>query len=803
MRRQPSGVTLAALAAATLMTVTPLMTAAPARAEQTDATASTTSTASTRTAPATSTQAAPAWSAITFGQSTDLNFASNVLPEKVGTNYASPEHPGTIDGRITLESRGGKLAPGHDGITFYQTELDPRADNFTLSADMTVEQFGPETGAAVNSADSVGVMVRDVNGAPRQNPMVLGFEEVPAASNIFGAGLMKQGVSGFSRTGVTKPWGNPGGSLKSAPFTRDSAYALPPNTPVHLQLERTDTEFVMSATFTHAGAPVTFTQRVAGADWVQDIDPDHMYVGFYAARNAKAVFSNARLELTEAHTKPRTPATPVPVPPALTLLSPPETSTRDYVLRARPNQAGTLAVTRGAESVVQTGVKANEVVERGVRLVDDRTEFTFVFTPDDGTLAPVTRTLTVTRKSYGVYGTIHASPTGTPDDAGTAGDPVDIGSALKYVVPGGQVLLHGGTYEPAGTLNIGAEYGGSAGKPKTVKAYRGERVVVDGRKKLEVVLRLDADHWKVDGFHITRAAANAMRVSGSWNTVSRMLFDFNGNTGFQITGSGTDPALWPSYNLVQGNESHDNRDPDDENADGFAAKLGVGAGNVFRGNIAHHNIDDGWDLYNRTNEGANLPITLEDNIAYANGRLSDGYDEDSNRGSGFKLGGEGLPVDHVVRGNIAFDNNLDGFTDNFNPGRLKLSHNTSFDNKRFNYISRFSPYFTADQQGVYEDNLSFRTPNSPAATRDFVSGTVGDTNVLFDGTAFRNASGTLQATATDFFSVTAPQRFARNRDGTPRLGAFLRLTPVSPLNRAGTGGTPIGALGVNTGTVRP
>lgn len=63
-------------------------------------------------------------------------------------------------------------------------------------------------------------------------------------------------------------------------------------------------------------------------------------------------------------------------------------------------------------------------------------------------------------------------------------------------------------------------------------------------------------------------------------------------------------------------ESHDNRDTSDENADGFAAKLGVGVGNVFKGNIAHHNIDDGWDLYNRSNEGANMPIILEGNIAF-------------------------------------------------------------------------------------------------------------------------------------------------------------------------------------------
>lgn len=84
---------------------------------------------------------------MTFVQSTDLSFAPNVLPEKVGTNYAHPEVPGSIEGKVTLESRGGKLAPGHDGLTFYYTKLDPKLHNFVIEADMTIEQFGPETSA--------------------------------------------------------------------------------------------------------------------------------------------------------------------------------------------------------------------------------------------------------------------------------------------------------------------------------------------------------------------------------------------------------------------------------------------------------------------------------------------------------------------------------------------------------------------------------------------------------------------------------------------------------------------------------
>ncbi|WP_209314522.1 right-handed parallel beta-helix repeat-containing protein [Streptomyces bohaiensis] len=753
------------------------------------------------TAAGADTAEAPVWQSVTFGQSTDLNFSSNVLPEKVGVNYAEPEVPGTVEGRITLESRGGKLAQGHDGLTFYHTVLDPETDNFVLTADMTVEQFGPETGAAPNSQDSAGLMVRDVIGAPRQDPMVDGFEEVPAASNIFATGMMRAGVSAIHRTGVVEPWGNPGSSLSARTFTTDSRYALPVGTPVSLRLERTDTEFVMAATFTHAGEPATFEQRVDGADWVQDIDPDRMFVGFYAARNAKITVENAQLEVSGADTVPRAPVEPQPEQPALAMLSPTETSARVYALQTRPNQAGELVVTddRG-KRVAKKRLKAHQVYSKNVPLRDGGVRLTLTFTPATGDSAPVVRELTVTRSAYGERGdgrTVHAAPGGTAAGAGTAARPVDLGTALRHVAPGGTVLLHGGTYEPTGTLSLDASYSGLRNKVKTVRPYRGQDVVIDGRDALPVVVRLDAHHWRFEDVQVTRAVNNAMRVSGSHNTISGMTFNFNGNTGFQLSGSGDNPDLWPSHNLIVGSESHDNRDPSDIDADGFAAKLGVGAGNVFRGNISHHNIDDGWDLYNRTNEGANLPITLENNVAHSNGRLSNGYGPGGTIGNGFKLGGEGLPVAHVVRGNIAYDNGMDGFTDNFNPGRLELDNNTSFDNGRFNFLFRFSPYFDESEQGVFRNNLSFRTADgrggdAPAA--DFVSGDLDRTNVLFDGSRAANEDGSLAPRAADFRSLTLPEGYARAADGTPVHGDFLRPVRGSDLNKGGTRRSHVGAL---------
>jgi len=89
---------------------------------------------------------------------------------------------------------------------------------------------------------------------------------------------------------------------------------------------------------------------------------------------------------------------------------------------------------------------------------------------------------------------------------------------------------------------------------------------------------------------------------------------FNRDTGLQIAriSSDTPEDPWPSENLVLSAESHDNADSGGENADGFAAKLTSGTGNVFQYDASHNNIDDGWDSFTKTDTGPIGPVTIED-----------------------------------------------------------------------------------------------------------------------------------------------------------------------------------------------
>ncbi|KAI7244621.1 hypothetical protein KC345_g12147, partial [Hortaea werneckii] len=202
-------------------------------------------------------------------------------------------------------------------------------------------------------------------------------------------------------------------------------------------------------------------------------------------------------------------------------------------------------------------------------------------------------------------------------------------------------------------------------------------------------------------------------------------------------------ADWPSYNQIIGVYSHDNFDPDNgEDADGFAAKLTIGPGNVFDSCISAWNTDDGWDLYTKSDTGPIGTVTIKNSIAYKNGQTSDGNSTANSDGNGFKLGGEKIAVNHIVQNSIAFQNKKHGFTYNSNPGSIQLTNNTSWSNGESNFA-----FDTGTHQ--FTNNLSFAGTSS-----DKTSGTdVLSTNVWWKSGASTNAKG-LAASSADFVSLT-------------------------------------------------
>lgn len=328
---------------------------------------------------------------------------------------------------------------------------------------------------------------------------------------------------------------------------------------------------------------------------------------------------------------------------------------------------------------------------------------------------------------------LYVSPTGSAGAAGTASAPTTLAAAISKITPGGTIYLRGGTYKLSSTVTIPAGNNGTSSARKELAAYPGETPVLNFSAQSEAAsnrgLVLGGNFWHLYGLVVERAGDNGIYVSGSNNVVERTVTRFNRDTGLQIgrAASTTPRSGWPANNLVVTSESHDNKDALGENADGFAAKLTVGPGNVFRSTVAHHNVDDGWDLFAKPDTGPIDPVTIEDSLAYANGTLSDGTQLANGDRNGFKLGGSKIAVNHVIRRSIAYKNGQHGFTWNSNPGRITVSDNVSIDNTERNFA------FDGGVS-VFRNDTSCRSSGS---TVDKTSGDADASNQFWNG---RNGS---------------------------------------------------------------
>ncbi|WP_329265948.1 carbohydrate-binding protein [Streptomyces pseudovenezuelae] len=286
---------------------------------------------------------------------------------------------------------------------------------------------------------------------------------------------------------------------------------------------------------------------------------------------------------------------------------------------------------------------------------------------------------------------LYVSPSGTDSAAGTVTAPTTLTSAISRISAGGTIYMRGGTYAYSSTVTIPAGNNGTSAARTTLSAYPGETPVLNFSAQTESStnrgIQLNADYWKIYGLVVERAGDNGIYVGGSNNVVERTVTRFNRDTGLQLgrIASSTPASQWPANNLILSAESHDNADSDGEDADGFAAKLTTGTGNVFRYAVSHNNIDDGWDLYTKTDTGAIGPVTIEYSLSYGNGTLTDGSQAGNGDRNGFKLGGDDIAVNHVVQHSLAYRNGHHGFTYNSNPGSMTITSNVSIGNTERNF----------------------------------------------------------------------------------------------------------------------
>ena len=747
------------------------------------------------------------------------------------------------EGKVTIKSKSGKLVPASfDGVSFYYTEV-PASQNFTLRAKVTVDSW-----TLSNGQEGFGLMAADKLGGSGWNNSYMAVaskteyywnEEAKEVTTDSSATKVSQkiGLASQEKTGVTKDniaaieandTATVQANFKSTSYPLEQRYpeakniiGNSTNTPVdagditemYLTIQKNNTGYFV--TYESADGSYSTTKKYYDTEALERIDSDYVYAGFFASRNATATFSD--ITFTTIDPKEDAPAEERPIEKVAVntyVQSATATGSADYEFLFSANCDGTLSIedAKGEVIVSDVEVKADTLVKpASVTLNKGKNEYKINFTPAEGykpngeysameSYETVVIDHTVTYKTFGEAGqSIWVAP--DAKGSGSKEDPMSIYDAVKYVMPSQQIVLTEGTYKLESPLKIARGINGTADQMIYMVADPDAktRPVIDFQG-LCTGMTIGGDYWYFKGFDVTGSAdgQKGLQVSGSHNTLDQIETYHNGNTGLQISRLNvTDTyAEWPSYNLILNCTSYGNADKGYEDADGFAAKLTVGDGNVFDGCIAHHNADDGWDLFAKVQTGSIGSVTIKNSIAYANGYLEDGTN--AGNGNGFKMGGDSMPGSHVLENSIAFANKAKGIDSNSCPD-IKVKNCTSINNQGANvaFYTNSAKNTDFEATGV----ISFRTAKEdvaenikPVGSQDltkiykatnFYWDTASKTS--FNTPAVGEAVTTVSAdwfASLDYSSILDGNKsvagIVRNADGTIALGNIFKLTDKAP-----------------------
>ena len=561
------------------------------------------------------------------------------------------------------------------------------------------------------------------------------------------------------------------------------------------------------------------------------LDTENVYVGFFASRNARATFSNIEFSTVLAtEDKPAEERPITYIQPAVTLSSPTVTTDTSYNVAVDTNVDGTLKITLNG-NVIAEGAEVKAFVRYILPITFEKygeNNLIITFTPDpDQDLGEYTQLSTTENQSIsstilvnkGFYHNkvIYVSPTGDIKGNGSKEYPLDIYSAVDNVVEGQTIVLMEGTYKLLSPLKIQRGMDGTADAPIKMIAdpEAKTRPVLDFQRMCAGIVH-GGDYWYFYGFDVTNTAdmQKGFQVSGNYNTLDNIHTYRNGNTGIQISRLSANDQFedWPAHNLILNCTSYCNYDAGFEDADGFAAKLTIGEGNVFDGCVAYNNADDGWDLYAKVETGSIGAVVIKNCVAYANGFVP-GIEGKTGNGNGFKLGGSSLSGKHQLINSYAFYNLAKGIDSNSCPDIIVkdcISYNNGSYNVAFYTNVGDQTDFKADGIISFKDaDLTNHVPTGDPAKGEQLKGKgtqaagketegayINNTTYYWYGSDCKNAAG--QVLTADIFKSLVFTGITRNADGTINMNGFLELTDTAPDN---AGAKPDGSASGDNSTL--
>ena len=743
------------------------------------------------------------------------------------------------DGKVTVASTGGKgkfQEGSNDGLIFYYTAI-PSNKNFTLKAKMHIDEWtlsSGQEGAGIMAIDCLpGTYGGKANSSDLfwTNSYRVGAqrfaywydaEKGVNSDKIGDKYQMNIGVGVQAKLGMTKdniknvytsasgivefieapletlPVDNKKGAgtyVTIGNCTNPGTFknpAVAELTDIVIELQRNNTGYFLTY-YDKDGKTILGQQKYYEPKALDQLDPDNVYVGFTAARNMKATFSD--VEITTIDPKDDKPAEERPITkidPTVTIGSAAIANSTEYTLLVKSNVAGKAEIIVGGKSVKTVDIDGtDDYASAVITIAAGTTKIDVKFTPDKdqklpeytalSSTDPVTKTINVKYNTYFAnQKNLYVSPKGTKGGNGGKEYPLDIYTAVSVVAPGQTIILMEGTYNLESGVVI--ERGISGTKDKMIKMIvdpeAKSRPVLDFGKKSTVTtagLLAVGDYWYFQGFDVTKApdGVPGIMVSGSNCTFDDINSYTNGDCGLYIRsrGNSADPkSLWPTNNLILNCSAYNNADASGENADGFAAKFSIGKGNVFDGCISYNNCDDGWDLYAR---GVSIEaVTIRNCVAYENGHNTD--NSIKGNGNGFKMGGENMPAGHKIINSIAFNNDANGITCNSCPD-IQIQNCISFNNKSAN-VALYTGNASLTTNFVVDGVISFMADQTTADNlkpqTQKAEDLQGKYNFFYDGSAKNNEGKEIKA---DMFVSLEFKGIKRAENGMIDLGGFLAL----------------------------
>lgn len=693
--------------------------------------------------------------------------------------------------RVFSVNGAGKVVPkSTDGVAFYYQKL-PVGTNFKLCAKACVNKWSfsnGQEGFGLLACDRVGHGGRDfwnnsVMTLITEHTYFWDEQKRKVTINQTKSMInMSLGVSAIRRTGVSKDnlsefVSDSAGSMRKY-FTQQhlpmetlcadrgsGCYNLLGNMNGHTPGEMYEggiTEFKLTMQKYNGGMRLTYIYpdgyeyvryfRMADDEFYK-IDESGMYVGLFAARHADVTFKDIVLETYSAD-EDTYEDDYEPQPGEMCLLSGcgMRSNTPDYELLLYYQ---TSEKTDAVPYITLKSVESGETVYEGdmpptgfshIKLKLDIGENHFTAHAECQGMHACDMDICVTYCTYADIGeVIYVSPEGTSDGDGSKDKPIDLYTAVMYPAPGQTILLQPGHYRLNQDVVIDRGINGREEAPIVLKGSEAGRAVLDFCASGGGIMA-SGNSWHLTNFDVTNSCEGRTGITLTGSNCRIEKIDAYKNRGVGICVRAlTYRDEWedrPHNVTVFKCRSHDNSMIGYKDADGFSAKITVGKNILLKECIAYHNADDGFDLYNKAESGMTGPVILEDCIAYSNGFVREtGIDGktayiSAGNGNGFKMGGESVDCEHIIKGSLAFNNKAIGFDANTCPGMSAydcVAYNNYGANVAFytgnaehthfkaqNVISYKTADFTEDQYEIVKDCLESK---GNQCVEDFINDT--------------------------------------------------------------------------------